>query len=315
MELTQEQVAYLITEKTESLLNDKIVKIDKLTKGCVNQTYKVSTELNDYVFRIFASKSWPECGKIEFINKNLNDKKIECVDIIIINRSDDDFLNGYMIEKFINGQNADDAIITIKNKTEYYEKLAVLVSKIHKISIVHYGYIGSGVANYTMYKDFIASVCDVNIKKVAEMNLLSKNELTKIKETIIEHLSKCKMPSVLCHGDISLDNVMIMNNENRDLVLIDWDNATSGIWISDFSIMTYWMKLSMNETDYNLCRNVFLNNYHTDYPVKDLDVLEKVFHLLQGIQLLSFYQDEKLLELTLRHVIQDHKWIGDSFYG
>jgi len=296
----------ILFKKAELLLNEKVVKIEKLTKGYVNKTYKVSVGSGDYVFRIFAAFTWPEHGKIEFINKKLAENNIERAENIAVIRDDDYFKNGYMAERFINGQNAEDVVKTKDFVTEYYIKLAGLVGKIHKITIENYGYIGHGIASHSSFVEFISDVYDSDvINKITKKGLLDIDQLKQIKSIILRHISTINLPPVLCHGDISPDNVMISDNENKSLVLIDWDNATSGVWISDFSVMTYWMSLALDKTEYAYYRDIFLKYYHTDYPVKNLAVLEKAFHLLQGIKLLSFYEDKGLLEITLRRLNED----------
>lgn len=297
-----ESLQKIIIEKVENLTNEKITRILKMTNGQYNTVYKVETNKNNYIFRIFRSENWPEDGKLEFINSKLIENNVECAKIILINRKDSYFTNGFMLEECIRGHNAKDVLFHKISGNEYYSKLAVLMNKIHTINIENYGHINNGTASYTTFNSFIDHECNRALINLGRKNIFSSIKLIKSKKLITDNLNICKdLPSVLCHNDITSDNVMI--NEQNNLVLIDWDNATSSNVIWDFSNMTYWMKLKYSDRDYEQYRNTFLDNYPAIKTMKNLLTIERAFHLLKGIKLLGYFcNDTVRFNRTLKYV-------------
>ena len=97
----------------------------KITTGKYNEVYKIDSEKNSYIIRIFPNKEWPEEGKLKFVNRKLMDNGILCPKIYEITYRDKDFENGFMVEEFIVGDNASELWNTGFSHESYFESLAV----------------------------------------------------------------------------------------------------------------------------------------------------------------------------------------------
>lgn len=289
-------------EYIEKELNIKIKNIFELTNGSYNKVYKLETSRGELLLRIFKDKSWPENGKLEFINRKLIENKIECAKILIIERNDKYFKNGFMIQEYISDNDLEDVIGIKISYEDYFKKLAKLLKKIHNIKIKNCGYIGTGIASHDTLISFMEHECYKTKEVLLERDMLSENKIDKYINIILNNLNECSdLPFVLCHNDISENNVMLKGN---DIVLIDWDNAISNNWILDFANMTYWLHLRYNREDYERYRNIFINEYSIKYDLNKLFVIEQTYHLFQCLKLLSYYYDESNIAKIRLHLLE-----------
>ncbi|MDF2647983.1 MAG: Phosphotransferase enzyme family [Paenibacillus sp.] len=294
-----EELIIQIRRKAEELLNAKVDDIEKLENVTNNSVYKFFCK-KPYIFKIFKQRTWPEDGKLIFVNNKLIENQINCAKIIAFDRNDSYFQNGFLLEEYVPGVNADHIVFDLKSGKELYKKLALLVSKIHRIHIDNYGYIGSGVAGYTSFIDFMNDKYDEITNVLINKKLFEKKSLLEIKKPIIDRLRLCEsLPSVLNHGDLSTKNVMI--EEDGSLTLIDWDDAMSYNWIADIARMTYWMKFKYNDQEYEKYRNTFLEHYSAANKQSDFDTFEKTFHVWIGLDHLNFYANTSQYEDTMTY--------------
>lgn len=289
-----------IRKKAEETLNTKVDDIEKLENVPNNSVYKIWVKNKAYIFKIYKSKTWPEEGKLLFVNNKLIESNIDCAKIILFSRNDPYFQNGFLLEEFLPGENADHIVFNESYGKEFYKNLAVLVSRVHKIPIENYGYIGNGVASYRSLIDFINDEYDERANALINKNLYDKNSLSEMKKILIRKLGLCRsLPSVLCHNDLSTKNVMI--DEHGKLTLIDWDDAMSYNWIADLSRMTYWMKFKYNDDEYELYKNTFLEYYSAEGTKNDFWAFENAFHVFIGLDFLNFYAHKPRYEATMAY--------------
>lgn len=295
-----EQLMNRIREKVEQLLHAAVDDINKIENVPNHSVYKVFVENKPYIFKIYKQRTWPEDGKLLFVNNKLIDHGIGCAKIIAFDRNDPYFQTGFLIEECLPGQNADHMVFDSKSGKEFYEKFALLTSKIHRIQIENYGYIGSGIAGYKSFIDFMNDKYDEITKSLISKYLFDKSSLMEIKKTVIDRLRSCdSLPSVLCHGDLSTKNVIV--NELGDLTLIDWDDAMSYNWIADISRMTYWMKFKYSEYEYELYKNTFMEHYSTDSEKRNIHVVENAFHVWIGLDHLNYFANTPHYEKTMTY--------------
>jgi len=294
-----EQIIDQIRTKAEQLLNAKVDKIRKVENVPNNTVYKMWVQNKPYIFKIYKQRNWPEDRKLLFVNRQLIEHKIGCATIIEFDRSDPQFPTGYVIEECLPGKTADQIAFNEQAGLAFYEKLAKLVSRIHKIRIKNFGYIGGGIAGYPSLTDFISDEFDERAKNLINKQLFDKTSLLEIKNMVTDRLRLCDgHPSVLCHGDLSTKNVIV--DEKGELTLIDWDDAMSYNWIADLSRMTYWMKFKYNADEFERYRACFMEHYTTDYRKSDFYQFENLFHVWIGLDFLNYYANRPQYEDTMR---------------
>ncbi|CAG7658762.1 aminoglycoside phosphotransferase family protein [Paenibacillus allorhizosphaerae] len=293
-----EELIIRIRKKVEELMHAKVDDIEKLENVPNNSVYKILVENKPYIFKIYKQRTWPEDGKLIFINRKLIENHIGCAKMFAFDRNDSFFHTGFLLEECLPGVTADQIVFDSELGKEFYKKLARLVSKIHRIQIEGFGYIGSGIASNNSFIEFMNDKYDEIAKALINKKLFDKNSLLEIKKQVINRLRFCEsLPSVLNHGDLSTKNVMM--DKHGELTLIDWDDAMSYNWIADISRMTYWMKFQYNDDEYVMCRNTFMEHYSTDSSNIDFNAFENTFHVWIGLDHLNYHANKPQYEETL----------------
>ena len=270
----------------------------QLTSGEYNQVFKGELEnFGKVIIRIFPSSSWPEEGKLVWINRKLAENNILNAEILFLTRKGEVFKNGFMIQRFVEGELVEHLA---KENTdiypEYYRDLGLLIKQIHAIELPKYGYIGDGTGNHKTFAGYINRDIDRFFESNGKLGIKVDIDVNEFKEIVIKGLSSVNtLKPVLNHNDLSPNNVI--KNKDGELVLIDWDNAVSNIWINDFAVMTYWMR---NRHKDNSLRedliSMFLEGYKPDLNTNELRRYEKYFHLLQSFNLLGYYYADKRMD-------------------
>ncbi|NIK75407.1 thiamine kinase-like enzyme [Paenibacillus castaneae] len=295
-----EQLLIHIRKKVEELLHEKVDYIQKIENVPNNSVYKVLVTNKLYIFKIYKQRDWPEDGKLLFVNHTLIENNIGCAKMIAFDRNDSNLQTGFLIEEYLLGENADHIVFNPKSGKAFYKKFAQLISKIHRIRIENYGYIGTGIAGYKSFIDFVNDEYDDRANNLINKKLFDEQSLLEIKKTVIEKLRLCEsLPSVLCHGDLSTKNVII--DEHGDLTLIDWDDAMSYSWIADVARMTYWMKFHYNAYEYEMYRNTFMEHYSTELNKSEFHTFENTFHIWIGLDHLNYYANTPQCANTLTY--------------
>lgn len=267
-------------------LNCNATEIKQFENVANNSVYSFKCNDKRYIFKFFRNEYWPEDGKLQFVNELLLENDIPCAKLFTFTRDNPEFPNGYLIEQELNGITADKLQFAQSHKTEFYKKLAVLVSNIHRISIKGFGYIGDGEGDSESMYSFFDDEFDDRTEALIEKGIYTESALREMKNIMLNALRRFDdLPSVLCHGDLSKKNVIVQ--DNGELVLIDWDDAMSYNWMADIARFTFWMKMNYSEQDYSLFRNMFLDSYQG--PRKDeFAIFEKAFHIYISLDFLNF---------------------------
>ena len=261
----------------------EIRKFENVTNNFV---YSFTVSDKHYILKLYRSTDWPENGKIQFVNQLLIQNNIPCAELIAYSRNDQIYPNGYLIEREIQGIAADKQVFDREQETMLYVKLAELVSSIHNIKMKNFGYIGNGIACYESMISFFEDEFDRLENGLKET--ISETQLRKMKEKFLGTMRDFEdLPSVLCHGDLSKKNIIVQ--DNGEILLIDWDDATAFNWMADISRLTFWMKLNYNEQDCVLFRSTFLKHYQTTYRKSEFDSFESVFHIYSALDSLLFF--------------------------
>lgn len=251
-----------------------------------NQVFKIDTDLQPYIFKIYAKRDWPEDGKLPFINRKLDEYKIPHAKLFVFDRENASFPNGYLIEDFLPGTTADRLTLSFDENIKLYEKLALLVSRVHQIKVENYGYTGSGIAGWTSFSEFIYDMFDDCTSALREQNIIDAMRLDTIRHYIRDKFKDCDhYPAVICHGDLSTKNILVNSDE---IVLIDWDDAQSLCWMADIARLTFWMKLNYDSKSADAYKKAFLDSYKTEYDKSEYEKLESALHVWYGLDYLNF---------------------------
>ncbi|MDD4494801.1 MAG: aminoglycoside phosphotransferase family protein [Eubacteriales bacterium] len=299
----------IIKRTFETQIGKEVCSINKFDNVPNNQVYKIETESQNYIFKIYAKRDWPEDGKIPFVARKLEEHKIPYAKLFKFERNDVNFPNGYLIEECLPGITADRLVLSESETVKLFEKLAVFMSQVHQIELENYGYTGSGIAEWSTFSEFIYDMFDDCTFNLREQNVLNTLKLDAIKKNLYKKLKECDCyPPVICHGDLSTKNVIVNLDE---IVLIDWDDVQSLCWMSDIARLTFWMKLNYGDKA-DIYRNAFLNSYETAHNKEAFDDLEDYLHMWFGLDYLNFsiitpnyqYQTESIkaiLQKSLLH--------------
>ncbi len=275
-----------IEKIVSEIFNCNATEIRQFENVANNSVYSFKCNGKSYVFKLYRNEYWPEDGKLQFVNQLLLKNDIPCTELIVFTRDNPEFPNGYLIEQELNGIAADKLQFAQSDEVEFYKKLAVLVSNIHRTHIKGFGYIGDGEGDSESMYSFFDDEFDDRTEALIEKGLYTEAELQEMKNVLLNTLKRFDdLPSVLCHGDLSKKNVIVQ--DNGELVLIDWDDAMSYNWMADIARFTFWMKMNYSEQDYSLFRNSFLGSYKG--PRKDeFAIFEKAFHIYISLDFLNF---------------------------
>ncbi|NLY89495.1 MAG: hypothetical protein GX085_07760 [Firmicutes bacterium] len=63
----------LITKTFENSMGKEVHSIHKFDNVPNNQVFKIETDSQSYIFKIYAKRDWPENGKLPFVNQKLDD--------------------------------------------------------------------------------------------------------------------------------------------------------------------------------------------------------------------------------------------------
>lgn len=276
----------VMVKTIENDLKTKVVSMGRIQAGEVSFVYKIQTgDQGTVIAKAFRLQEFiPPEGKLEWIEEQLEKHHILFAKTYKIDRSSNIFPHGYMIQEFIEGKSGFDLIIDKEiSFEEYFNKLAALLQKVHQISVDGYGTILNGKApfktHYESQLSYIKTLHD-RMKDLKDVDKPVHEAVLKV----VKDLKKYErlFHPVLVHGDPPPGNGII--NKYGELILIDWDNAGSGIWIAEYAGLTYkgaymW-QYDLPEEGRNLIIRRSFRNYYKGVDFDDPDFLE-VVRLLQ----------------------------------
>lgn len=278
----------------EQVLRSKVLKAKKIKGGEINHVYKIQTDKNTVVARVFGYPDKPADGMLLWIEKQLGALNIPYAKLLYYSRDKKYFPNGFMISEFVDGLSGWDAIESgAHTLAQSYEQSGKTLRKIHNIKLSKYGPINSGKGKY---KDFIGMELRQVKEKMADLvhqKALSADVVDKTIAAIKTHLELYKntFHPVLLHGDASRENSIL--TKDKTFILIDWDNAWSGIWMWDYIEASWWwlhLPKWKDESIRKTARKAFFKGYgKVVYTPKEIDTIERGLHLIKSVEKMHYY--------------------------
>jgi aminoglycoside phosphotransferase (APT) family kinase protein len=289
------EIDALVSEATENALNTTVVSTIKIDQGEVNHVYKVVTDTDTIIVRVFRHQHWPEEGKIPWIEQALTQHDIQHAKTKFYSRKSLYFPNGFMISEYISGKSGSDAILQGDvTFDEFHQKLAILLSQIHAIPIEKYGQINNGKGQFSNFLEYRVSKVSSRMESVRGAEGISDSLIQIIIERVPQLLQpfETRFKPVLVHGDPTPDNTIY--TPEGEVILIDWDGALSETWLRDYSWITYWgshlSKYGDIEERKQRIREAFIASYRAlDFSKVEIETIERALHILQAVDLLPYY--------------------------
>jgi aminoglycoside phosphotransferase (APT) family kinase protein len=277
------------------VLNTKVLSAHKIKSGEINHVYKISTSKGFFVARVFRYHDWPENGKLEWIEKQLSKLKVPHAKMVYYSKSKTFFPNGFMISEFIPGIDGTKAVKKkIISEYELYYKFGELSSKIHKIKVKKFGLINSGKGTRKNYIDAQLIRAKKILNSLTKKKAFETNPYSEVKKVVIDTLKayERKIQPRLFHGDMSETNTIVTKNKN--IILIDWDNAQSGFWLSDFIELSrrqmFEKSWNTNPKRMQAARKAFFKGYgKIPFSSSEILVLENTLQMLRQLWQMNYY--------------------------
>lgn len=289
----------LLKTSLEENLHTKVLDITRITQGEVTQVYKVITPDGPVIARVFRSLKYPEDKKLQWIEEQLAKQKIEHPKILFYSRKQTYFPYGFMVAEFVDGESCRDAILKGEiTFSEFHEQLAELLNRIHKIKVSHFGaLLASGGDTYSNFERLASGRTQKALMRLqgssADYLMLEEAKLY-----VLKYAAKynSRITSCLVHGDAIPANSIY--TPKGSIVLIDWDGAAADTWVHDYACLTYsgsYMdEIGSLDTRRRQIREAFERKYtNQDFSSKELRELEKVLQILQILDNLAYYYDDK----------------------
>lgn len=93
----------LIKKTFNSQIQQNINTIQHFENVPNNSVFKIETDSQSYIFKIYSSPGWPENGKVPFVYQKLSEYNIPHAQLFVFNRENNNFPNGYLIEECLTG--------------------------------------------------------------------------------------------------------------------------------------------------------------------------------------------------------------------
>jgi len=285
-----------VAPAVEQALAVRVLGASKVKGGEVNHVYKVQTNKKTVLVRVFRYKDWPEDGKFQWIEKQFAKHRIPHAKLLFYTRSKKWFPNGFMISEFIDGMPADEAVHSGKlSRTDFQFHVAKLLKKVHGISLKKFG---DWHGTYGTDSDILSFALPRITHKFNQLKRtkyydkgVAAAAVAKVKNLLTPLNDKLK--PVLTHGDPGKDNCIWSNDDK--LILVDWDNARSSVWVRDYADLMFWETCAAQfqavpKSQLPNAQKAFLKGYGKMGLTKsELDRVVLVFFIIQVTNLLPYY--------------------------
>lgn len=270
-----------------------VQNVTQLTNGEVNYVFRVKTEKNIFVVRIFRQPSTYAAEKLLWIEEHLSQRGISHAKIIYITPTHPIFKNGWMLQEYVEGVSGWDYMQGTQKLPEFYQKLGQVLAQMHAIPLERFGDINNGKGEHENYIEanerYIHSVLE-KLKPVVTLPVDCEAKM--VQELGRLRAVESKLKPVLVHTDANPGNCIV--TPEGELVLIDWDNARGLFWVQDLSYLTATEKYreawgDFREDRSDAIRTAFLAGHGLgEFNIDEILLIERWSHLIQGINWLDY---------------------------
>ncbi|MBI4087477.1 MAG: aminoglycoside phosphotransferase family protein [Candidatus Liptonbacteria bacterium] len=279
-----------VIQAAEEALKISVLNAAKIMNGSVNHVYRVCLQDGSVVaVRVFGEEFWPPNGKLALVERMLDEHEIAHARILHHTRDNRHFPYGFMITEFVEGTTCSEAIGTKISSAEFYGRLGRLLKKVHRIKFPVYGDMGEHKKVSSDFVTYMLRDIENCLDAMEQLKLLDSGARMSVYElvqgTLQPHVQKFE--PVLVHWDAGPENCVL--RPDGELVLVDWDNAQSHIWIQDYAVLTYWKKGGREKV-----RTPFLETHGLgNFTLAETDEIEKALHALFAAKLLPYFYHHK----------------------
>ena len=288
-----------IAPAVSRVLNQDVRSAQRITRGEYNHVYKVVTNKQSVIARVFRMDGWPEVEKPSWLEAKLSELNIPHAKLLYHSRGDEFFPYGFMITEYLEGQSGWEAIDSGKiDFSKFHEKLSHILARVHGIKADKYGSLTDKDEQRSSFVDWKLHKLEKSWKKSQSVTSYDTALFQEVKEKTITVLREMesKFTPVLMHGDASPDNCVI--GDSGEVILVDWDSAQASIWVNDYSYIMYWgSHMSSLGLRTERAEKIFQSSgeitKNTDFSEGELKRIIQALHILQAVDLLPYYYFEQ----------------------
>lgn len=298
-----EKISKQIPRVLRDILGLKVKSISRVKDGEVNYNFRVNTDDEPVIMRVFRYEFWPREETLRLVEEKLEELGIKQSKIIHFDNSNKYFPNGFMIAEWIEGVSGKKAIkLKLTTEKEVIEKTAKILRKVHSIQFKKFGTLpfdqrSKGVDDFS---DWVLNFDGENrFERLTEKGLVSKELINDARGKLQVFLGRIDfgIKPVMVHGDATPENIIWTK---EDLVLVDWDSVKATSWSYDLAWLTYWYDWQVNKV-----LSWFLKGYGvSNINLNEFRLLERIFHLMLALKLLPYYafdiQDKEKLNSEIK---------------
>jgi len=268
--------------------------VERIPIGEVNRVYKVATAGGVFVVKVFQYPNWPEAGKLQWVERKLNEHDVAHPRLIHYTRDARLFPHGFAAFEYVEGRNCAEAMSAGDLPAARYCRLAgESLRKVHSIRAERYGYVGHGSGTDDDYIECkLTHDVDERLREIGdELHARLFPPIAKEVERLLRPLEEKFTPRLL-HGDAFPRNGLLTNE--RELIFTDWDEAMFGIWPEDLARLSYWfvypnpLRGDAGLTNEQVI-DFFLQGYGaTEFHPEELARIVRALHIVYSADLLSY---------------------------
>lgn len=287
----QASVAAAVAELT----GEDARSVERIPVGEINRVYKVETAGGGaFVVKVFQYADWPEDGKPRWVERMLGEHGVAHPRLLHYTRDAHLFPHGFAAYEFVAGRNCMEALSAGALPAADFCRLAgEYLRQVHAIRLERYGYIGHGSGTDDDYVECkLTYDVDERLRAVGdELHARLFPPIAAEVERLLRPLEERFTPRLI-HGDAFPRNGIL--TRERGLILVDWDEAASGIWPEDLARLSYWFAYpDPSRGDAGLTGeqviDFFLQGYgEAEYRREELSRIVRALHLVYSADLLSY---------------------------
>jgi aminoglycoside phosphotransferase (APT) family kinase protein len=291
-----------IIKALEEELHIQVIEAKKTEGGEFNYSYKITTDKDPLIARIFRERNEPPDGKLEWIEGQLSRHNIPHAKMLYFSREAIYFPYGFMVAQFLEGKDGKKAIMDGDISFEdFFNKLTPLLHQVHTIPTVGFGEIHNGRGEYDTYYDSKIGQYEsirYRLKPLADIGNSFHDQVLQEVQKLQQY--KEMFRSVLLHGDPPPGNSII--KPDGEFILIDWDNAKCGSWIDEYTGLAtrgaFMWEHELSEEERNkIIQRSFKNHYKgVDFDNPDLLEVMRILEILNAYATIAthYFQHENL---------------------